>query len=619
MTWVLSDRIENTEQIDQINCQVGFSSGHAFITKANDPQFFYRYNPITEIITETGIGTFTKHGVGPYRPDDGPILHNGLMYAVKRLDITIPTANRDILQVFEINPSDGSLTLVLDTWDGTNCDAIYRYGFCYSPITGKPVGWETDYKRSDLYSAQLISHGGAMYLGMILALEPVVSDGFFGLCPPWTSWRYVDNRFHNVFILASYDDANSWLQSSTVEATGDGIGFDPNSRISMYQHGSQCGAFVTRKDAADDAVYFLRENGWHHHQEDAMVLMLIENIQSAHQGAFWRLNAGDARILQYATTNFLAAGWTNYFTYDASPKSAQFPHAVDAADGCIIVDDAGIPQLSVYFNKTFDDFVTVVGNPDGNFYDYIGWATFRGAYVAVTYYDLDIMDHVLEIYYNDERNIGGLPIGLDLDPVEDSVYITGITPTSHVPFMVDILTANLVPGVPGSGVFASGIKFYAPGFGWLYPHAAAHDFVYLWGYASPEVKAFIYSGVPNAGATILGLPAQTYIGGLHSSPMYDPDDVNFCTVATGVSVSGNLAHSVDAGSSYNWIMPTPFPVMTLFRNIIYEGHVLGSGEADWIGASGGYGCPIRISMDLDLWENRCENLPSITITEIDAY
>jgi len=619
MAWVLSDRILNTEQINKINCQVDLSSGHAFITKAGSPDFFYRYNPVTEVITETAIGTFTKYGLPPYRPDDGPVVHNGIMYALKRLDISIPTAVRRILQVFEINSFDGSLRLVLDTWDGTHCDVISRYGFCYDPIAGKPANWQTDYLRSDLYSAQLIVHGGAIYLGMVLALPPIVSDGPFGLCPPWVPWQYIDNRNHNVFILASYDNANTWIQSATIGAGDDGIGADALSGVDMQHHSGQCAALVHRRSFTEDAAFFLHETGWHLHQQDGTVLLQIESIKSGHQKAFWRNDPGDARVLQYATDNFLAAGWTNYFTYDSNPRSAQFPRAVDKTDQCIIVDDAGIPNLSVYFNKTFDDFINVVGSPGGWFNDWIGWVTFKGAYVAVTYFDTDIMDDVLDIYFNKDRKIGGLPIGLDLDPAEDSVYITGITPTTHVPFMVDLLTVNLVPGMPASGIFASGIKFYAPGSGWLYPHAAAHDFTYLWGYASPELKAFLYSGVANVGATILDLPAQTYIGGLHSSPGFDADDVNFCTVATGVSVSGNFAHSADAGESYAWIMPTPFPVMTLYRNLQYEGHILGSGEADWIGASGGYGCPIRLSIDLDLWENRCENLPAITITDIDAY
>lgn len=593
-TWTLSARYTGCESfvgpITKFELFPSFGGSYLYMWKQNSPSFFYRYNAFAETITETPIGIWTDpiYG-GPYRPTE-MVYHNGYLYGIINVEYwPIPFHLRlDILQVFRIDPNTGALTLVLDSWRGIGCNRIWMFN------TTCALEW------SNIYTAKICSWGGMMYIAIGRALPP------HGESPPlWCNAiteAEMDTNNHKTAILQSVD-GNWWDAGLEADNAHGAMPFD----VAVCCVGHETQLCAGWNNAAEDTILFINPGGWDYHQQN----FNLSFPETGFDNKFWLEDA--PCDLFYAATNFLAAGWTQYHSYDSQPDPPQSPYATaiggfgggGGVAGPIVLDAQAAGNLKVYYGKTLDAQIAA-----GTEQAWAGCVTFRDDYACVQHSEAGV--EYLSVYIRDEHNyMVAVPLGMDIDQGDTSLYITAMTVSGLSPFLIEVDTS-----IMGSGVF----RYFTGASGYLYPHAGFGQ-CYLWGYCSPYLKALLYASqvfgvIDPLGAAkgiLPGLPLTSYIGGLHTSPLFDDKNIYFAVITT----SGWLGSSTDEGETWTQRLYLPWPVDVVYRNFVSDS--IGSGDAAWIGAYGGYACPVKMTPNLLAWGNRCGNLPTITVTDIDSF
>jgi hypothetical protein len=314
-------------------------------------------------------------------------------------------------------------------------------------------------------------------------------------------------------------------------------------------------------------------------------------------GKFWRTSGDD---LYYTENNFRSSGWTEYGagTLETDPVIAQAPYGVTSEQKKLLLDTSNSgEELNAYFDLTLDATIS----PDN--VDAIEGAdisvTFNGIYVVLDYIDQAGTEY-LEVWKRTPKiSFPVKPRGLDM--AGNELYATGDVCPFTSPFLLEVKADTL----------ASGVACVIPGSGYLYPHAGAQDFVYLYGTIGPYSQCVIYSGYyGNAQAALTGLPSGSIITDLMTAPTYDPDDAQFTTISPS-----KLHSSDDGGETFSTHSNTTWAAKTLYRVLS-----AGGGEAGtFIGAYTGQDCAINITEDLSTYQARCSGLPNnVQITEIEG-
>jgi len=568
-TWAEITKYPNSDEFSGL--KTGATTSDIFIFQESNAysgkQYFYKFNTITETITQVPIAQWTQYG-GTYRPTSAMIVHNGSLYGAALVVYEYaPLESALLLQIFKIDKDSGALTILYDSW---------------TPYNGPRIYFDNDgTDDSSISSVKLLSWGASLYVGINAYAPVVVGDS--------------DYTNHTTAILKYWDDV--W---ASVYDIPDGTAyFDSCGTVRAFVGGDLGATYIaTRILGANEIVI-------------AGTPFVIVNDGSdfspypdaAWQGKLWRENAGD---IEYSAN--YGATWVSYYSYDNTPRLPYYPNHFDYRSDPIIVDKSA-STIKVYFDTTLDGSFIL----DSDYGNFQGIVDYQGAYVVL---EADYLGNPCIWVYGrtPKTSAGAIPVGIDIDPIDDHLMITGTT-IHGSPFAKEIDIDNLV----ASGVIASGIDVFYGVSGWMYPHYAAFNFCYLYGYMGLDIKASVFSGVPYCNPILLGLDEPAYIGALRTAPFFDYDYIHFTTVYSGATPSGVLGRSLTGGDTYDMLTATPFPVVSMYRTILDEPEIVGSGQTTFIGASGVYACPIYFMIDENLpLGQRCAGLPAITITDIDG-
>jgi hypothetical protein len=378
-------------------------------------------------------------------------------------------------------------------------------------------------------------------------------------------------------------DGNTW-KTGFREAASRSVSFCKNENTLR----AVCWATGTDSDKLRDGT-----NNWSVIDTDS----LLHPAERGCEGKFWRIRSGN---LHYTVNDFQYGEWTEYGAgiLGTDPVIAQAPYGVTSGQKKLIVNDNNThEEVKVYFDLTLDGTISPENANEVGSID--ACVTFNGIYVVLDYVD-QMGTEYLEVWKRTPKiSLPVKPRGLDM--AGNELYATGDVCPFTSPFLLEVKADTL----------ASGVACVIPGSGYLYPHAGAQDFVYLYGTIGPYSQCVIYSGYyGNAQAALTGLPSGSIITDLMTAPTYDPDDAQFTTISPS-----KLHSSDDGGETFSTHSNTTWAAKTLYRVLS-----AGGGEAGtFIGAYTGQDCAINITGDLSTYQARCSGLPNnVQITEIEG-
>jgi hypothetical protein len=523
---------------------------------------FYIFDMIAKSLTKVAIQSvdtgYTDYSGDPVTimPNDKFAYVNGGIYSVRTFTYSKSMDYVAQFQVYKLNPNNGNAKIILDSRNVL------------------PTIDDFDEGSYHIYAVDFTSWGGRLFLSYRDWSETAEYD------PHWYYGVLYSGR------------KNTW-KTGFREAADTPTGAD-NRSVFLCKNESTILAVCqslegyTSSDKLRDGT-----KNWGVIDSDSSLVPAWRGCD----GKFWRTSGDD---LYYTENNFRSSGWTEYGagTLETDPVIAQAPYGVTSEQKKLLLDTSNSgEELNAYFDLTLDATIS----PDN--VDAIEGAdisvTFNGIYVVLDYIDQAGTEY-LEVWKRAPKiSFPVKPRGLDM--AGNELYATGDVCPFTSPFLLEVKADTL----------ASGVACVIPGSGYLYPHAGAQDFVYLYGTIGPYSQCVIYSGYyGNAQAALTGLPSGSIITDLMTAPTYDPDDAQFTTISPS-----KLHSSDDGGETFSTHSNTTWAAKTLYRVLS-----AGGGEAGtFIGAYTGQDCAINITEDLSTYQARCSGLPNnVQITEIEG-
>lgn len=552
---------------------------------------FLIFNTLSETLTEVEPGSVNvtiETVTRTYSPRH-MIYHNGYVYGWDENEHDDVNHTRKVICILKVNPDTAATSIVMNPWtgDGSACghQRIYHYD-----NGGVWEGWNLF-----LDSGKLTSTGGAIYMAYGLTFPNYVEPG-----PPVTGSDYTRSKT----VLTSYN-GEMW-QCSYSPPTLDG-----NHQVStpwVTPGDDYPMAFMGRILAPfyQDDLLDIKDN-WSELLSQANVNYYENTIR--HEGHYWRESGG---VVYQADLADIAAGWPwpVYNNYAETCRLGAFGYCWGSNNQPLVITrrGAGLNIIKAYYGAVYDDVVHPLDTNPGA--EYQGCKLFQGDY-AVLADDFGGTEYVVVYKREPKTHYKAVPFGIDINSVDDTVYATAsVYPTGN-PFLVELQIPSL----------ASGIREFSTGSGWFYPHSCGVNLCYLYGYQGPMTKVIIYSGSPTlsgfgmGNGVLPGLATDAYISGLQTLYSWEPEIFSFSVVEPAAYW---LGLSNDEGGTWANEEDTTWPTRSLYRTYLVDPAIVGSGDSNFLGASGIFACPLQLSIDYGALGDRCDGLPAITITDIDA-